>query len=162
MRQPPPTLKSRALRYLSQREHSRTELQRKLSRHVQEGDDVDAVLNDLEAKGFISQERVVESVLRQRAGKLGSLRIRQELQHKGLDAQAISQAVQALSASEVGRAHAIWHKKFGAVAKTPTEMAKQMRFLARRGFSGETIAKVMRADDGSAYGDDTETSDTAM
>ena len=37
------SLKGRALRYLSQREHSRFELRRKLSKYAEEGDDVDAL-----------------------------------------------------------------------------------------------------------------------
>ena len=57
------SLKGRALRYLALREHSRAELASKLAQHVEEGDDLDAVLTELEAKGFISAERVVESVL---------------------------------------------------------------------------------------------------
>ena len=59
---PPPSLKGRALRYLAQREHSRAELVAKLSPHLQESDDLNAVLDELEAKGFISEQRVVESV----------------------------------------------------------------------------------------------------
>ncbi|MGP1630246.1 MAG: recombination regulator RecX, partial [Giesbergeria sp.] len=47
MRMPPSSLKGRALRLLSQREHSRAELVRKLARHVQEGDNLAAVLDDL-------------------------------------------------------------------------------------------------------------------
>ena len=78
------SLTGRALRLLSQREHSRAELQRKLVPHVQEGEDLNAVLDGLQAKGFISEERVVESVLNRRASRLGSARIRQELQAKGL------------------------------------------------------------------------------
>ena len=41
------SLKGRALRLLSQREHSRAELATKLARHVQEGDDLEAVLDRL-------------------------------------------------------------------------------------------------------------------
>lgn len=157
MRQTTASLKNRALRYLSQREHSRAELQRKLSRYLQEGDDVDALLNDLEAKGFISHERVVASVIRQRASKLGGLRIRQELQNKGLDAESVAQAVQSLSVSEVDRAHHIWRKKFSTTATTPEERAKQIRFLARRGFGSETIIKAIRAGD---EGEDVSNTDT--
>mgnify|MGYP000673923542 CR=1 FL=1 len=64
------SLTGRALRLLSQREHSRAELQRKLGPHVQEGEDLNAVLDGLQAKGFISEERVAASVLRQRAARL--------------------------------------------------------------------------------------------
>lgn len=98
------SLKGRALRLLSQREHSRAELQRKLAPHVQEGEDLEAVLDDLQAKDFISEARVVESVLNRRAGRLGASRIRQELQSKGLGAEAVQQAVAQLQGSELERA----------------------------------------------------------
>ncbi|MFZ1500011.1 MAG: recombination regulator RecX, partial [Giesbergeria sp.] len=63
MVRPQLSLKGRALRLLSQREHSRAELERKLARHLQEGEDLAAVLDDLQAKGFICEERVLASVL---------------------------------------------------------------------------------------------------
>ena len=122
------SLKGRALRLLSQREHSRAELQRKLSPHVQEGEDLEAVLDDLQARDFISEARVVESVLNRRAGRLGASRIRQELQSKGLGAEAVQQAVAQLQGSELERAREVWRRKFGEPAADPQTRAKQMRF----------------------------------
>jgi regulatory protein len=139
------SLKGRALRLLSQREHSRAELQRKLAPHVQEGDDLAAVLDELQAKDFISEARVVESTLHRRAGQMGAARIRQELQAKGLGAEAVQQAVDSLQASEFDRAHALWLRKFGAPPGDLRERAKQVRFLTSRGFSGDVIRRVMRA-----------------
>src|SRR5690349_4525778 len=72
---PPLSLKARALKYLSMREHSRLELARKLSRHAQEGDDVEALLNWLEAAKFLSQERFAESLVNRRAARFGNSRI---------------------------------------------------------------------------------------
>ena len=57
------SLKARALRYLSAREHSRQELGRKLARYAQEGDDVEALLDTLEAAKFLSQSRFSESLV---------------------------------------------------------------------------------------------------
>ena len=76
MAMPPPSLKGRALRYLAAREHSRAELLRKLAPHAQERSEIEQVLDDLQAKGFISEERVAASVLRQRAARLGDRRLR--------------------------------------------------------------------------------------
>ncbi|MDN5507308.1 MAG: RecX family transcriptional regulator, partial [Comamonas sp.] len=78
------SLKGRALKLLGQREHSRLELQRKLAAHVEEGDDLNAVLDELEQRGFISVERVVESVLRSKAGRYGAARLVHDLRSKGL------------------------------------------------------------------------------
>ena len=146
------SLKGRALRLLSQREHSRAELQRKLSPHVQEGEDLEAVLDDLQARDFISEARVVESVLNRRAGRLGASRIRQELQSKGLGAEAVQQAVAQLQGSELERAREVWRRKFGEPATDPQTRAKQMRFLLTRGFSGDVVRRAVQGADGSDEG----------
>ena len=138
-----PSLKGRALRLLSGREHSRTELERKLKSFETEPGTLGQALDELEAKGFISEQRVIESVLNRRAAKLGTARIRQELQGKGLDPQAVSAALTSLQTSERARALAVWRKKFGAPPQDAQAAAKQMRFLAARGFGAEIIRRVV-------------------
>jgi SOS response regulatory protein OraA/RecX len=88
----PPSLKGRALRLLSGREHSRAELERKLAAHEEEPGQLKRVLDELQAKDFINEQRVVDSVVYRRSGKLGAMRIRQELQSKGLDAEKVQMA----------------------------------------------------------------------
>jgi regulatory protein len=145
-----PSLQGRALRLLSQREHSRAELQRKLARFEEEPGTLAQALDVLTAKGFISEARVVASVLHQRAAKLGTARIRQELQAKGLAPALVQDAVATLQATELERAREIWRKKFGAaatgVAPDAAARAKQARFLLARGFSGTIVARVLRHD----------------
>ena len=138
-----PSLKGRALRLLSGREHSRTELERKLKSFETEPGTLGQALDELEAKGFISEQRVIESVLNRRAAKLGTARIRQELQGKGLDPQAVSAALTSLQTSERARALDVWRKKFGAPPQNAQAAAKQMRFLAARGFGAEIIRRVV-------------------
>jgi regulatory protein len=151
------SLKGRALRLLSGREHSRTELERKLAPHEQEPGELQGVLDALQAKGFISDERVVESVLHRRAAKLGSGRIRQELQGKGLDGELVAQAIAQLKATEFQRAREVWQRKFGVLPQDAASRGKQARFLAARGFGGEVIRQVLA---GSA-GEDDEVRDPA-
>ncbi|WP_159915336.1 recombination regulator RecX [Pantoea sp. 18069] len=137
------SLKGRALRLLAQREHSRLELERKLAGHVAEGDDLAAVLDELEARDFINPERVAQSVAYRRGSKLGTARVVQEMRSKGLDDDTVRAATQELRATEWPRAHAIWRQRFGAPADSPQDKLKQMRFLASRGFSGEIVRKVV-------------------
>ena len=137
------SLTGRALRLLSAREHSRAELERKLARYEEEPGALAKVLDNLVAKDFINEARVVESVVHRRAGKLGAARIKQELQAKGLEPEAVSQAVDHLRGSELERAREVWRKKFGTQAQDAAERGKQMRFLAGRGFGGETIHRVV-------------------
>jgi regulatory protein len=140
---PPLSIKGRALRLLSAREHSRAELERKLQPYEEEPGNLAQALDELQAKGFINEARVVESVLHRRSAKLGTQRIRQELQSKGLAPDAVLQAVEQLRTTEVDRAREVWRKKFGAPPEDAAERAKQMRFLASRGFGGDAIRKVV-------------------
>ena len=143
----PISLKGRALRLLSQREQSRFELERKLRPHETEPGELAKALDDLQAKGFINEQRVLESVIFRRAPRLGAMRVRQELQAKGLAPEAVAQAVADLQSSEVERAREIWRKKFGEPAEDAQGRAKQMRFLASRGFGGETVRRVVQGAD---------------
>jgi regulatory protein len=138
-----PSLKGRALRLLSAREHSRAELERKLRAHEETPGQLAQALDELQAKGFINEQRVLESVLHQRAGRLGAMRIRRELQEKGLDPQAVQEAVAGLQATELERAREVWRKKFGGPPADAAERGKQMRFLAARGFGGEVVRRVV-------------------
>jgi regulatory protein len=140
---PKPSLTGRALRLLSSREHSRAELQRKLMPFEETPGELAAVLDKLAAKDLQSEQRAVDSLVHRRRAKLGSARIRQEMQSKGMQPEAMAQALDQLRASEQARAHEVWRKKFGSPASTPAERAKQVRFLASRGFGGEAIARVV-------------------
>ena len=138
-----PSLKGRALRYLAAREHSRAELERKLKIHEQTPGQLAQVLDDLQAKDFISEARVVESVINRRAARFGASRIKYELLNKGLGAEAVADAVTRLKDTELERAREIWRKKFDGPALDAAGRAKQMRFLAGRGFGGDVIHRVV-------------------
>lgn len=137
------SLKGRALRYLAAREHSRQELARKLAEFEEEPGQVEAVLDDLQAKGFISAQRVAESVIHRRSARIGSARIRQELQAKGLDEDTVATAMASLKPTELARAKEVWRKKFGEPPADAAERGRQMRFLAARGFDADMVRKVV-------------------
>ena len=141
------SLKGRALRYLAAREHSRAELERKLKPHEESPGQLAQVLDDLQAKDFISEARVVESVINRRAARFGASRIKYELLNKGLSAEAVAEAVIQLKSSELERAREVWRKKFGEPAPDAAGRAKQMRFLAARGFGGDIIHRVVSQSD---------------
>ena len=157
---PQRSLKARALQWLAQREQSRVELRRKLLPHavaeaeaavaagaaaaeVPPAARVEAVLDWLEAHDYLSHERFVESRVHARSARFGNLRIRQELKQHQVALTA--DAAQALRDSERQRAGAVRARKFGEAApSTPAERAKQVRFLAGRGFSPEAIGRALR------------------
>jgi regulatory protein len=155
MKRPAPSLQARALGWLAQREQSRSELRRKLLRVAQqtqtdaEPDDglaagqIDRLLDALQAKGLLSEDRFVESRVRVRAPGLGTRRIQLELARHELKLPA--QALQQLRDSELRRAMQLWQRKFGTPAQDVRERARQLRFLAGRGFPGEVIRQVLAA-----------------
>lgn len=145
------SLKGRALRLLAGREYSRAELERKLAPHEETPGQLALVLDDLQAKDFISEARVVESVVNRRQAKLGASRIKQELLGKGVGKDVVLEAMAGLKATEVDRARALWQKKFDGPAADAAGRAKQARFLAARGFGGDVIRRVLA---GSDFGDE--------
>jgi len=138
------SLKARALRYLSAREHSRLELARKLTRHLEDGDDLNQLLDWLVAQKFLSDSRFAESLVNRRSARYGSSRILSELQSHGLDDEAVSTLRMCLLEDENERAFQVWEKKFGVAATSHEERAKQMRFLQQRGFSNSAIQFVIK------------------
>ncbi len=144
------SVKGRALRYLAQREHSRAELERKLARHVQDTDNTSAqaliatALDELAAHGLISEARVAESVLASQASRYGTRRLKQTLQAKGLAPALVASTLQQVRGTELERARELWRRRFGKAPADVAEWARQMRFLAGRGFEGEVIRRVVR------------------
>jgi regulatory protein len=143
------SLKGRALKLLAAREYSRQELERKLAAREPAPDagELQRALDELQARGFLDEQRVVDSIVHRRAGRLGVGRIRQELQSKGIDAERVAVAVASLNASEFERAREVWRKRFGELPQDAGQRAKQARFLAARGFSGEVVRRVLNTPD---------------
>ena len=102
---------------------------------------ITALLDDLEAAGHLSNERVLESRIQVRSARFGNLRIERELQHLGVEPS--NEARSTLRSTELARARSVWERKFGAAPASAAERARQMRFLAARGFTAETIRAVL-------------------
>jgi regulatory protein len=58
---------------------------------------------------------------------------------------------QTLRSTELDRARALWQRRFGTPAQDVREQARQMRFLASRGFSGNVIRRVLHDPAGDKY-----------
>ena len=103
--------------------------------------EVEALLQWLAARGYLSSERFVESRVNARQARFGNLRIRHELQQHGL--QLGDSARQTLQASEEQRARDVWQRKFGQAATDAPQRLQQLRFLAGRGFSMDVVRRVV-------------------
>ena len=142
------SLKGRALKYLANREHSRVELLRKLAPHAESQEEVEAALNDLEARGLLSAERFAESMLHRKASRFGAARIQAELAQHRLPSDIAQAALRSLKDTELARAHAVWARRYGEVASDAQEKARQMRFLTARGFAADVVRRVVKGEGG--------------
>ncbi|NYT85821.1 recombination regulator RecX [Pollutimonas harenae] len=138
-----PSLKARAIGYLSRREHSRRELSRKLAPFTDDPHEIESLLNQLERENWLSNERFAQSLLNRRASRQGASRILSELRQHGVDDTAIASMGQQLQDTEFERARAVWERKFGQPPKNAKDYARQYRFLASRGFAAECLRRIL-------------------
>lgn len=153
-KRPEPSLRTRALQCLARREYSRAELAAKLRPYAQIEDDfeqlqpvdLDALLDDLTERGWLSDARAATQLLHARRPRFGTQHITHEMRQKGISDELIEQALPALKDSELATAHDVWQRKFGTLPADAKEKARQMRFLQSRGFSLDVIFKVLRSE----------------
>ena len=138
-----PSLKARAIGYMSRREHSRHELRRKLAPFTEDPNEIESLLNQLERENWLSNERFAQSLLNRRASRQGASRILSELRQHGVDDNAIANLGQQLQDTELERARAVWQKKFGQLPTNAKDYARQYRFLASRCFAAECLRRIL-------------------
>jgi regulatory protein len=143
---------------LARREYNRAELRGKLLPHVQADADfeqaqpvdldalLDELLDDLAARGWLSDERAAMQLIHTKRSRFGTQRITHDLRQKGIAEELISAALPELKESELEAAREVWKKKFGTVPQDEKEKAKQVRFLQSRGFALDVVFKVLRHD----------------
>jgi len=139
----------KAMDYLARREHSCTELQRKLATAGFEDDVVRQAIDSLRQQRLQSDRRFTEAYIRYRAGRgNGPMRIRLELGEKGVKGALIDELMAAGEQDWIRLASEVRIKKFGdELPKEFKERARQARFLQYRGFSSDQIQSVLGGDD---------------
>jgi len=132
---------------LARREHSCTELRRKLAARDYPEDEIDEAVARLEAEGLASDARFAEAFVaaRVRRGQ-GPRRIQRELDARGVDPQLGAEPLGEVDWPEQVRAARV--RKFGPERPADfKERARQARFLEYRGFTGEQIGRELNATD---------------
>lgn len=104
--------------------------------------EIDAALDRLAAIGLQSDSRFAENYVRGRQARTGSRRLAAELKQKGVDSDIIGEALAGIGDSDLQRARELWSRRFTA-SRDPRERARQMRFLAARGFDLAVIRTLM-------------------
>ena len=132
------------MRFLARREHSRAELRRKLAPRVVEGDDLEAVLDDLARRGWLSDVRFAELTARVKARRFGPLKVAQYLKARGVDDEAIAAGIVAAGAEAGASMESVWASRFRALPSDEKEKARQVRFLQGRGFALEEIFRFLK------------------
>ena len=123
------------------------QLQARLLSTGAEEADVGGLLDEFEAKGWLSEQRFVDAVVQTRRRRFGAQKVLAELRDKGVSEEGLARAREALSHEELEVARSVWERKFRAKPESMAERARQDRFLAGRGFSAEVIRKVLQWDD---------------
>jgi regulatory protein len=141
-----PSLKARAMRLLARREHSREELRRKLAPKVAEGENLEGVLDDLAARGWLSDARYAEQSIRAKARRYGPIKLAHALRAKGVDEETIEAGFRAAGTEGHSSLENVWKTRFKALPVNERERGRQVRFLQGRGFSVDAILRFLRAD----------------
>ena len=157
---PAPSLRQKALRALARRDYSRAELARKLgsgSRSAFQSAsesasapanaspaEIEALLDEFEASGWLSDERFAGGAARQRQGRYSQRYIVQDLKSKGIAGDTAKEAVAALEQDDYATALALWQQRFGKPPADQKEKARQVRFLLSRGFALPIVFRILR------------------
>lgn len=145
---PEPTPTQRALSLLTRREHSRTELTRKLLARGVDTDAAEATVAKLGEAGWQDDARFAESLLRSRSGAgYGPVRIRAELRMHQLASEVVEAAMSGFEGDWTAMARELVARRFGAgVEDDPGRRRKAAELLYRRGFSGDQVRAATRFD----------------
>jgi regulatory protein len=138
---PGPSLREQALRLLARREYTRTELEARLAAKGASASDLAVVLDELAARGYVSNERYALAFAEHKAGRYSRRSIASELKYKGVDAADIDAALATAGIDDASALEALWQRRFGRPPANDREKARQVRFLQARGFS---LAAILR------------------
>lgn len=141
---PPKSLKARAIGCLARREYARAELRDKLLATGAAPDEVDPVLDDLAAQGYLSDERYAQALVRQKHGAYSQRSIAQTLKARGVAGEVATEALAGADADDAATLVALWRRRFGRPPADDRERARQVRFLQSRGFGLAAIFKLLR------------------
>ncbi len=140
-------LRRAALNWLARRDYSRHELAGRLYRRFGDQAPVAPLLDWLEEQNFLNEQRFAEAFVRSRIGRgQGELRIRHELQQRGLPEALIDETLAGAECDWFELAREVQQRRFSfGPGGDRKEKARQLRFLQQRGFSAEQSWKALEA-----------------
>jgi len=143
---PAKSLAARAIAMLARREYSRAEIRGKLvaGADVADAAEVDRVLDELVALGYLSDARFASAVVAQKSGSHSKRAIGSTLRARGVGGEAIADALEGSEVDDLDAMVALWRRRFGKAPADEREKARQVRFLQSRGFALSAIFKLLR------------------
>lgn len=134
---------------LARREHTQTELFRKLLKKNFLDADIRLVLNGLAQEGLLSESRFIENFIHyQRNRGFGPLRIRADLMERGISENLIEHHLEIKDNAWLTSIRHVWQKRFkNGLPDDYKARAQQMRFLQYRGYTHDQIKSIMNNDE---------------
>ena len=105
--------------------------------------DLELVLDELENKDWLSDNRFSEQFVLSKKRKFGALKIAHELKLRGVNKSIINRVLRDIKDDEFLLAKKIWERKFNQIPITIDEKAKQIRFLQSRGIEVAIIHQIL-------------------
>ena len=105
--------------------------------------DLELVLDELENKDWLSDDRFAEQFVLSKKRKFGVRKIAHELKLRGVDELIINRVLGEIKDDEFILAKKIWEKKFNQIPITIDEKAKQIRFMQSRGIDIAIIHQIL-------------------
>ncbi|TNH01462.1 recombination regulator RecX [Testudinibacter sp. TR-2022] len=136
------------LNLLARRDYSVYEIQQKMRAKAFSEAEIETVIEHCQLKGWQSDQRFCQHFLLARSRKgYGPLRIRQELQQKGIETALIAQQLATDQIDWFALAEQVFAKKYGD--HTPTEWTpvlkqKAWRFMLSRGFQTDHFSHLLK------------------
>ena len=132
---------------MGKRDYSRIELRNKILSYSESLGinkvDLELVLDELENKDWLSDDRFAEQFVLSKKRKFGVRKIAHELKLRGVDELIINRVLGEIKDDEFILAKKIWEKKFNQIPITIDEKAKQIRFMQSRGIEGAIIHQIL-------------------
>ena len=145
----PVEARKKAMDFLARREYGQAELIKKLAAKGFALTAAERAVIQLTDDGLQSDQRFAENFVQSRVNQgKGPVRIRMDLEQRGIAAEAVSVALEASATDWYQLARDTKQKKFGEEQATDFKArAQQMRFLQYRGFESDHIRAAVAADD---------------
>jgi len=138
-------IEASAMRMLTNREHSRWELRRKLNARFDECELIEQVLQDLESRDWLSDARFTEHYVHVRTNRgYGPLKISAELRERGIDIELVNKWIEVSGSEWRQHISKVAQRKYGdAPAENQKDQARRARFLTHRGFPSNLIRRYL-------------------